>query len=47
MDLFYDTMNNNTDRIYNVACIIMIIVHTADWYDDIENIFHLIPALGK
>ena len=30
MDLFYDTMNNNTDSIYNVACIIMIIVHTAD-----------------
>ena len=30
MDLLYDTMNNNTDSIYNVACIIMIIVHTAD-----------------
>ena len=42
MDLFYDTMNNNTDSIYNVACIIMIIVHTADWIEqcsDVENIF--------
>ena len=25
-----DTMNNNTDSIYNVACSIMIFVHTAD-----------------
>ena len=30
MDLLYDTMNNNTDSVYNVVCIIMIIVHTAD-----------------
>ena len=30
IDLLYDTMNNNTESIYSVACIIMIIVHTAD-----------------
>ena len=43
VDLLYDTMNNNADSIYNVASIIMIIVHTADWIEklgsDVENIF--------
>ena len=43
MDLLYDTMNNNADNIYNIACIIMIIVHTADWIEkqcsDVENIY--------
>ena len=42
MDLLYDTMNNNTDSIYNVACILMITVHTADCIEqcfDVENIF--------
>ena len=42
MDLFYDTIYNNTDCIYNVARIIMIIVHTADRIEqcsDVENIF--------
>ena len=43
MDFLYDTMNNNADRIYNVANIIMIILHTADWIEkqcsDVENIF--------
>ena len=36
-------MNNNADSKYNVACIIMIIVHTANWIEkqcsDDENIF--------
>ena len=35
---YNDTMNNNADSIYNVACIIMIVGHTvghnADWEDN-------------
>ena len=40
--LINDTMNNNVDSIYNVAWIVMIIVHTADWIEkqcsDVANI---------
>ena len=38
MDLFYDTMNNNIDSIYNVACILMIIVHTADCIEQCSDV---------
>ena len=41
MGLFYDTVNNNTDSIYNAACIITIIVNAAEWieqWSDVESI---------